>query len=213
MCIYGMEGPGGYQFVGRTLQVYNRFRSTSRFQADKPWLLRFFDQIRFYPVAAGELLELREAFPYGKVEIDIEEGVFKLRDYERFLADNQASIAAFKGQQQAAFEAERQRWIESGQLSFSSEAQAGAADGSNSSELPPGAEAVEAHVPGSVWKVAVTAGERVRRGQTLLIVESMKMEIAVEAPNDGVVLELKVSEGRAVAPGQVVAVLGAESSR
>jgi urea carboxylase len=155
---------------------------------------------------------MREAFPYGKVEIDIEEGVFKLRDYERFLADNQTSITAFKGQQQAAFEAERQRWVESGQLSFSSELRDAASDGASRSELPPGAEAVEAHVPGSVWKLAVKPGDSVKRGQTLLIVESMKMEIAVEAPRDGVVLELTVAEGRAVAPGQVVAVLGAQVS-
>ena len=61
LCIYGMEGPGGYQFVGRTLQVYNRFRSTARFAPESPWLLRFFDQIRFYPVSAEELAEQRAA--------------------------------------------------------------------------------------------------------------------------------------------------------
>src|SRR5450432_1660041 len=52
LCIYGMEGPGGYQFVGRTVQVYNRFKTTKYFLPGTPWLLRFFDQIRFYPVAA-----------------------------------------------------------------------------------------------------------------------------------------------------------------
>lgn len=207
MCIYGMEGPGGYQFVGRTLQVYNRFRATSRFLQGTPWLLRFFDQIRFYPVSAEELLEQREAFPYGKVDIKIDEGTFKLRDYERFLSDNQASISGFKTQQQAAFEAERQRWIENGQLSFSSEARAGAGAQGDAAALPPGAEAVESHVPGSVWKLEVKPGQAVKRGQTLLVVESMKMEITVEAPSDGVVTELLVSEGHSVAPGQRVAVL------
>src|SRR4029077_9828431 len=54
LCIYGMEGPGGYQFVGRTVQVWNRFHVTKNFS--QPWLLRFFDQIRFYPVSAPELL-------------------------------------------------------------------------------------------------------------------------------------------------------------
>jgi urea carboxylase len=206
-----MEGPGGYQFVGRTLQVYNRFRATSKFAAGTPWLLRFFDQIRFYPVSAEELLEQREAFPYGKVDIRIEEGTFKLREYEQFLSENQASIAGFKAQQQASFEAERQRWIENGQLSFSSEAQGGAAGGADAADLPAGSEAVESHVPGSVWKLEVKPGERVKRGQTLLVVESMKMEIAVEAPNDGVVVELLVGEGRAVAPGQRVAVLKSEA--
>ncbi|HEY8946310.1 MAG TPA: carboxyltransferase domain-containing protein, partial [Polyangiaceae bacterium] len=116
LCIYGMEGPGGYQFVGRTLQVYNRFRTTKEFTSETPWLLRFFDQIRFYPVSAEELLDMREAFPRGKLELRVEHAEFRLSEYEAFLARNASSIGAFKGRQQAAFEAERQRWIESGQL-------------------------------------------------------------------------------------------------
>ena len=59
LCIYGMEGPGGYQFVGRTLQMWNRYRTTEHFEPGKPWLLRFFDQIRFYEVSAGELQQIR----------------------------------------------------------------------------------------------------------------------------------------------------------
>src|SRR6185503_3428034 len=47
LCVYGMEGPGGYQFVGRTVQMWNRWRQTPDFP--EPWLLRHFDQIRFYP--------------------------------------------------------------------------------------------------------------------------------------------------------------------
>ncbi len=116
LCIYGMEGPGGYQFVGRTLQVYNRFRSTPRFRPGSPWLLRFFDQLCFYPVGAEELLDLRERFLHGKVDIEIEPGRFRLRDYERFLAANAAEISSFKATQQRAFEAERARWVASGQL-------------------------------------------------------------------------------------------------
>jgi urea carboxylase len=48
LCVYGMEGPGGYQFVGRTVQMWNRYKQTADFKDGKPWLLRFFDQIRFY---------------------------------------------------------------------------------------------------------------------------------------------------------------------
>ena len=51
LCVYGMEGPGGYQFVGRTVQMWNHYRQSADFRG-KPWLLRFFDQIRFYPVSA-----------------------------------------------------------------------------------------------------------------------------------------------------------------
>jgi urea carboxylase len=66
MCVYGMEGPGGYQLFGRTIQMWNSWRSTSEFEPGKPWLLRFFDQIQFYPVDAEELLEARLAFPHGR---------------------------------------------------------------------------------------------------------------------------------------------------
>ncbi len=210
LCIYGMEGPGGYQFVGRTLQVYNRFRSTERFHPGTPWLLRFFDQIRFYPVSADELLEMREAFPHGRAEVRMDEGTFRLRDYERFLAENQPSIRKFKSDQQAAFEAERQRWLENGQLSFSSESPETANEVPATGELPADLTAVESHVPGSIWKVAVKVGERVKRGEALLVVESMKMEIVIEAPSDGSVAEILVAEGRVVAPGQRVVLFRAE---
>ncbi len=179
LCIYGMEGPGGYQFVGRTLQVYNRFRETRAFSHQKPWLLRFFDQIRFFPVGADELLEMREAFPYGRYELEIGEESFGLADYQRFLTQEAGSIARFKATQHAAFEAERQRWAEQGATFPESDA-----------EAPP------ASAP------ALAPGARVARGDVLLVLESMKMEIAIEAPAAGTVLEFLVSEGRAVMPGQ-----------
>ncbi len=198
LCIYGMEGPGGYQFVGRTLQVYNRYRTTRDFE--KPWLLRFFDQIRFYPVEASELLEMREAFLHGKVELEITQETFRLSDYQRFLSDEQSSIARFKATQQAAFEAERQRWRESGQLTTSSESPN---DGATPSiARVDGAETLDSHVHGSVWKVAVQKGARVTRGQLLMVLESMKMEIAVEAHSEGTVVEILAAEGHAVSPGQ-----------
>ena len=67
MCIYGMEGPGGYQFVGRTCQMWNRYRQTADFTEGKPWLLRFFDQIfRFYPVEPTGALALPRQFRPGQ---------------------------------------------------------------------------------------------------------------------------------------------------
>ncbi|HEX8055157.1 MAG TPA: urea carboxylase, partial [Novosphingobium sp.] len=59
MCIYGMEGPGGYQLFGRTIQIWNSWRQTQAFRDGKPWLLRFFDRIRFFPVTHEELTEWR----------------------------------------------------------------------------------------------------------------------------------------------------------
>jgi urea carboxylase len=202
LCIYGMEGPGGYQFVGRTVQMYNRFRRTAHFSPETPWLLRFFDQIRFYPVDARELLEMREAFPLGQLEVKIEEHQFRLADYVKFLDQEAASIAEFKHAQQTAFEAERQRWIATGQLNFSTDSQTATTD--DSAARFADAHIVESHVPGSVWKVRTQKGAKVRRGEPVLIVESMKMEITIEATASGTVLEVLVSEGRSIAAGQAL---------
>ncbi|HTV23087.1 MAG TPA: urea carboxylase, partial [Polyangiaceae bacterium] len=204
MCIYGMEGPGGYQFVGRTLQVFNRFQQTQHFTDGKPWLLRFFDQVRFYPVSAEELLEMREAFPHGKVDVKVEHSSFALAAQERMLANEASSIAAFQATQRAAFEAERRSWVEKGLLGFASDVTVNAA---SDGELPAGSAGVETHVPGSVWKINVQPGARVAQGDVLVIVESMKMEIAIESPLAGVVSEVLVSEGRAVSAGQRVVVI------
>jgi urea carboxylase len=205
MCVYGMEGPGGYQFVGRTVQMWNRWRRTAQFS--KPWLLRFFDQVRFTPVSEAELLQLRQDFIVGRAELKIEEGVFRLADYRRFLAEHAESISAFKAGQQAAFEAERERWRAAGQAEYISEAEESAAGVEGQLELPEGARVVASHVPGNVWKVMVEPGQAVKAGDPLVIIESMKMELSVTAPEDGVVLQLLCREASAVSAGQDLLVL------
>ncbi|WP_083884018.1 5-oxoprolinase/urea amidolyase family protein [Nocardia higoensis] len=115
LCIYGMEGPGGYQFVGRTTQVWNHRAPGGPGDAD-PWLLRWFDRIRWYPVSAEELLDLRADTAAGRGELRVEDGEFRLADYRRFLDDNAESIGEFRAKQAGAFAAERQSWRTSGEL-------------------------------------------------------------------------------------------------
>ncbi len=79
LCVYGMEGPGGYQFVGRTCQMWNPYRTTREFE--QPWLLRHFDQLRFHPVSHEELLRFRADFLLGRAQLRITEEVFRLRDH------------------------------------------------------------------------------------------------------------------------------------
>jgi len=66
---------------------------------------------------------------------------------------------------------------------------------------------IESEVTGTIWKVEVKAGQAVSEDETLLIVESMKMEIPVTAPAAGRIVEVKVMEGDAVTDQQVLAVL------
>lgn len=66
---------------------------------------------------------------------------------------------------------------------------------------------VLSEVSGSVWKVEVTVGQTVAEGDTLLIVESMKMEIPVSAPKAGTVSEIRTAEGESVTDGQLLVIL------
>ncbi|MDR0901506.1 MAG: 5-oxoprolinase/urea amidolyase family protein, partial [Opitutaceae bacterium] len=205
LCIYGMEGPGGYQFIGRTCQMWNRHRGTADFTDGKPWLLRFFDQIRFYPVTHGELLKFRQDFPLGRVKLKIEETTFRLRDYRKFLAENADGIAAAKKRQQDAFEAERRRWEESGQLNFSAETEV--ANEAPADAIPEGCVAVPAHIPGNVWKILAKPGDKIAGGGPLVILESMKMEVTIASPRDGRVREIRCAEGRPVTAGEALVVI------
>lgn len=205
LCVYGMEGPGGYQFVGRTLQMWNRWRVTPEF--GQPWLLRFFDQIRFFEVSEDELLQIRADFPLGRYRLKIEEQTFSLKDYNQFLAGERGSIAAFKVRQQAAFDAERERWAVAGQNVYASDAMVAEASPEAELDLPPNGRAIAAHVAGNLWKLNVQEGATVQAGEVLAIIESMKMEISVTAPCAGRVHKLFCREGNPVAAGQDLLVL------
>ena len=201
LCVYGMEGPGGYQFVGRTVQVWNRFRRGGLFQ-DAPWALRFFDRIEWYPVSAEELLELRAETDAGRGEFETEEGEFSLAEHERFLAENAGEIEVFRAQQAAAFAAEKERWRASGEFDVRPEPAPAVAAGPI--DLPAGAVGVPAPFAATVWQVSAEPGSTLTDGDRVLALEAMKMETAVTAPADGELLEVYVRPGEAVTAGQVL---------
>ncbi|MBW3643672.1 MAG: 5-oxoprolinase/urea amidolyase family protein [Actinobacteria bacterium] len=116
LCVYGMEGPGGYQFVGRTVPVWSATAVGPNFEPGVPWLLRQFDQLRFHPVSAEELVDLRHAVRAGTHELRIELTTFSLGEHRRFLAAEASSIEVFRRRQQEAFNAERGRWRDQGEV-------------------------------------------------------------------------------------------------
>ncbi|UGY05549.1 urea carboxylase [Bradyrhizobium quebecense] len=204
MCIYGMEGPGGYQLFGRTIQVWNTWRTTRVFEPGHPWLLRFFDKIRFFPIDADELLDARAAFPHGQYDIRIEEGEFSYADYAKSLADARPSIAVFKATQQAAFDAERQRWREM----KLDETPAESIDASAvATGIPDDQIGAFSEVPGNIWKILVEEGVKVAAGDVLAIIESMKMEISVHSPSAGRIASVPVKPGQTLRAGDVVALI------
>ena len=203
MCVYGMEGPGGYQFVGRTTQMWSRYRKNPDFEQGKPWLLRFFDQIKFYEVSETELMQMREDFKAGRLKLRVEDGILNLKEYNDFLIENAASISSFKAVQQANFEDERRRWHEAGLAEHVSESLDTVLDDSEI-QIPEGGCAVESHMPGSIWKIECTSGDIVEEGATLAVIEAMKIEIPIIAPERMKVETITIEKGQTVKTGQVL---------
>jgi len=200
LCVYGMEGPGGYQFVGRTCQMWNRFHETPAFTAGHPWLLRFFDQVRFHEVGERELLDFRAAFLRGRARLQIEETTFRFADYRAFLEANRDGIEAFRARQRQAFVEERERWAALPPPPEPPESSAETAE----QPLPAGAIPVRAGVTGSVWNIAVQPGARVAAGDRLIVLETMKMEAPVVAPEAGTVVAVCCGPGALVRAGQTL---------
>ncbi|GAB3970154.1 urea carboxylase [Actinoallomurus acanthiterrae] len=205
LCVYGMEGPGGYQLVGRTTQVWSPWHQRGPYEEGAPWLLRFFDRIRWYPVSADELRELRADMAVGRLDLKIEEGEFSLAEYDRFLAANAGSIERFRARQAGAFAAERAAWEAAGE--FTRGDQADVADPVEDIEPPPGGSVVVAEFTASVWQLTVAPGDRVAEGQRLVVLEAMKMESTVLAPAAGVVDRVLVAPGDQVEAGSALVML------
>jgi urea carboxylase len=198
MCVYGMEGPGGYQFVGRTSQVWNRYNQTKQFS--NPWLLRFFDQIHFYEVTPDELAEIRRDLPKGQTSLRIEDAEFSLSDYQSWLDEHDDSIGKFTAMREQAFEEELQRWRDDGQFTFDTPQTT--INIAHEDETPEGCVAIDSSISGNVWKIDVQQGDVISKGQTLMVLESMKMEIAIQAQFSGKIEKLRVRTGQDVQAGQ-----------
>lgn len=201
MCIYGMEGPGGYQFVGRTLQVWDTFQRGSAF--DKPWLLRPFDRIRFFEVSAEELIEMREAFPRGALELNIRDDTFHFDDYQSWLSEHKTEITKFETQRRTAFDEELEDWRSRGLLTLESEEvvlepelELDSSDDDN---------VVVSPLAGSVWSINVDPGQQVKEGDVLFVIESMKAEFDVVARCDTKLEKVLVDKGQTVHAGQPLA--------
>ena len=175
MCIYGMDSPGGYQLIGRTIPIWSRDR-----QNPEPWLLKNFDKVSFYLVSEDELLRMRKMKDYASV-IRIRASTFKISEYAELIDQNAESIDLFKAGQQRAFKDEVRLW-----------------DSFSTTELSPEpfedfSSIRDDHIPilaasyGCVWKVLVKAGDVVDEGQDVVVLEAMKMESKVVSPTRGLV--------------------------
>lgn len=209
LCIYGMEGPGGYQFVGRTVPMWNRYKQTADFQDGKPWLLRFFDQIRFYPVSHAELTQRREELLEGTFKLNIEETTFHLQDYQHFLHSIAEESVTFKTRQQTAFREERDRWA------LNAQDESAIADEPDlppapTVEIPAGCSALTAATTANVWQILVKPGDRITEATGVMILEAMKQEMTLLADEPGLIIEILCTPGQLVTAGQILAIIQGE---
>jgi urea carboxylase len=215
LCVYGMEGPGGYQFVGRTVPVWSRYGEGPHFDSSTPWLLRFFDRIRWYPVDADTLLDMRAEARAGRLELEVDDGEFRRTDYRALLERERPEIEAFRWHRQAAFDAERAAWEAGGEFARVDEVLTAAdrldtGEGALGGPLPDYAVVVEASTHACVWRLDVTEGETVAPGTVLVSLEAMKLETSVVAPVGGTVARVLCREGQVVSPGAPLVVLVAD---
>ena len=147
LCIYGMEGPGGYQLFGRTIQMWNRWRTTqcsteSRGCCGSSTAIRFLSRLE--PRSCWRRARSSRT---AAIRSDRDRGRFTLADHRRYLDANAKEIGAFKAAQQHAFEAERLRWKELGLDFYVVDADVPAAAGDDMS--PTGMRAIYAPVTGN----------------------------------------------------------------
>lgn len=212
LCVYGMESPGGYQLVGRTIPIWSGYRQRPPFESGKPWLLRFFDRISWYPVSAEELLDLRADMSAGRFEMRTTTGEFAFAEHLDFLRENAREIAVTEEHRQAAFAAERRRWEESGELSDRAEPEPAPETSADELDLPANAHIAAAPMMANVWRVEVGEGEYVEAGGTLLVLEAMKMELPVLAEVSGTVRTIIVAAGDQVTTGAPLVAIETEGA-
>jgi len=157
MCIYSIDSPGGYQLVGRTVPIWNRFISP-----EKPWMFNAFDRIKFYLVSEEELDASREA---GNAEgmVRVEEGMFDLQDYEKWLEAGKEDIERVV--------AERRQALKDSDVvaeALRPPPPARCLDLQHETRLGKGEIELKAHVAGKCWKCEVKTGDVVEEGQTLV---------------------------------------------
>ncbi len=122
LCIYGMEGPGGYQFVGRTVQVWSTHSQRGAVRAGHAVAAAVLRPHQWYPVGAEELLDLRADAAAGRLDLRIERRrVRARRPRARSSPTTPASIAEFRARQAAAFGAERDAWAAAGEFDRTAE--------------------------------------------------------------------------------------------
>ena len=188
LCIYGMEGPGGYQFVGRTVPVWSTLPDAPAPTAAEPWLLRCFDRIRWYPVErrrAARAARRRVGRAPRRCASTTAPSRGPSTRVPRPSTPRRSTRSATARRRRSPTSAPAGRRRASSRAAASRSTARRAGD-HRVGPLPDGAFVVEAPLHGCVSRLLVAeGGQRSRRATAVATLEAMKTEIAVPAPSAG----------------------------
>lgn len=216
MSIYPVDSPGGYQMTGRTVPCFDYYAQKPGF--NKPWIFRDFDILTYYQVSEQELDRLLGLFRAGKFSFKYEDIEFDMADHNRLLQATTDEVNKIRAKQAKAQEKMTKAENESFER-WQKEKAEQQVDESTVEKLldNPQITSVEAPVDANVWKVEVKEGDTVGEGSVVVILEAMKLEIAVKTPESALaagatlrVEKLLVKPGDTVIAGGHIALLKTE---
>lgn len=185
---YTTEQPGGYMLLARTLEMWDPFGSKPAFDTARAWLFEPFDKLKFYEVGVEEYDSLARDFAAGKYEWQVSPSTFDVREaYEQFqneLRSNE-TVAYKEGQRKGLAEQDKlENELYAEWKAEVTAAEAANEDGGAALQDDANTVAVSSPMAANVWKVEVSPGDVLKAGQTVAILEAMKMEVKVPAPQD-----------------------------
>ncbi|KAL3467473.1 allophanate hydrolase subunit 2-domain-containing protein [Aspergillus heterothallicus] len=206
LAIYTVDSPGGYQMTGMTIPGVDILGSKKGYAPERPWLFEDFDQITFYKVNEEEYERQLALFQSGRYEYEWDEVEFDMAEHNRLLQETKDEVIAIRARQREAQremdELERgllERWAKE-------KAEKGVPmDTVDALLKDPQISPIEAPLNANVWKVEVKEGDKLDEDQVVVILEAMKLEIAVrsEAPVVGSVVEkILVQSGDSIEAGK-----------
>ncbi|KAF2107061.1 allophanate hydrolase subunit 2-domain-containing protein [Lophiotrema nucula] len=208
MSIYPVDSPGGYQMTGRTVPCWDYYGSKPSFSARQPWLFKDFDILTYYQVSEAEMDDLLALFKAGKYEFRFEDVEFDMGAHNKLLEETAEEVKEMRRKQAVAQEEMVKAENESLER-WRREKAENQVDESTIDKLmqDPAIISIEAPVDANVWKVEVAEGDEITEDLTIVILEAMKLEIAVKTP-DSVVEELQKGKVKVekvlVKPGDTV---------
>ncbi|KAF7544244.1 hypothetical protein G7046_g9824 [Stylonectria norvegica] len=180
IAIYPVDSPGGYMLAGMTIPGVDVYGYKTGFTKEQPWMFEDMDTLTFYEVTEEEYDIKMTQFRSGGYQFEMEDSVFDMAAHNKLLEDTADEAAALRKQRTLA-EAEMVKLEKRLLEQWLQEKSAGVTSTDELLALleDPSMEPIESPVNANVWKVLVEEGQQLKSGQTIAILEAMKMEINV----------------------------------